>query len=110
VHVVFTIAVALVLAMANLFYRDVKYLFELVLTIWMFLTSVLYPVTLIGGRTGRLLQFNVMTPIIEAYRDVLLRGRLPHAGFAAAALVSAVLLALAWLMFHRSEFQFAENI
>lgn len=110
VHTMFTIAVALILAMANLFYRDVKYLFELVLTIWMFLTSVLYPVALIGGRTGRLLQLNVMTPIIEAYRDVLLRGRFPDSAFAATAAVSAILLAIAWVMFHRAEFQFAENI
>ena len=35
---------ALLLAMANLFYRDVKYLFEIVLTVWMFATSVVYPV------------------------------------------------------------------
>ena len=28
------------LAMANLFYRDVKYLFEVVITVWMFATSV----------------------------------------------------------------------
>ena len=37
-------ASALLLAMANLFYRDVKYLFEVVITVWMFATSVLYPV------------------------------------------------------------------
>ena len=36
--------IALLLAMANLFYRDVKYLFEVVITVWMFATSVLYPV------------------------------------------------------------------
>ena len=30
--------------MGNLFYRDVKYLFEVVITVWMFATSVVYPV------------------------------------------------------------------
>jgi ABC-type polysaccharide/polyol phosphate export permease len=110
VHTVFTIAVALLLSMANLFCRDVKYLFELVLTVSMFLTSVLYPVSLVGGRTGRLLRLNVMTPIIEAYRDVVLRGHFPGAGFAVTALLSVVILGIAWVMFHRAEFQFAENI
>ena len=43
VHVAFTAGMALLLAMANLFYRDVKYLFEIVITVWMFATSVLYP-------------------------------------------------------------------
>src|SRR5712692_161680 len=36
VHVCFTVAVAMILAMANLFYRDVRYLFDIVLTVWMF--------------------------------------------------------------------------
>ena len=40
---------ALLLAMANLFYRDVKYLFEVIITVWMFATSVVYPIALVGG-------------------------------------------------------------
>src|SRR5439155_23868178 len=77
VHVCFTIAVAMILAMANLFYRDVRYLFDIVLTVWMFSTSVLYPMSLVGGKTGRVLALNPMTPIIDAYRNVLIRGVAP---------------------------------
>jgi hypothetical protein len=51
VHIIFTISISLLLAMANLFYRDVKYLFEIVITIWMFLSAVLYPGQS-GHRTG----------------------------------------------------------
>ena len=75
--IMFTLSISLLLAMANLFYRDVKYLFELVLTIWMFLSAVLYPVSQVAGLTGRIMAVNPMTPILEAYRDVLLRGRFP---------------------------------
>src|SRR5262249_42814807 len=39
VEAIFTCAVALVLAMANLFYRDVKYVLEVAIMIWMFATS-----------------------------------------------------------------------
>jgi lipopolysaccharide transport system permease protein len=111
VHVIFTISISLVLAMANLFYRDVKYLFELVITIWMFVSAVLYPVDRVGGMTGRLLTLNPMTPILEGYRDVLLRGRLPDSSaFLVTALVSVALLIVAWVIFHRAEYEFAENI
>jgi ABC-type polysaccharide/polyol phosphate export permease len=107
----FTAGVALVLAMANLFYRDVKYLFEVVIVAWMFATSVLYPVSLVGGRAGMLLRLNPMTPIVDAYRSVLLRGQLPPFGpYAAAAGVSVLVLVAAWTVFHRAEFTFAENI
>jgi ABC-type polysaccharide/polyol phosphate export permease len=110
VEFMFAAGVALILAMANLFYRDVKYLFEVVITIGMFATSVLYPVTRFGGTIGALLQFNPMTPIIDAYRAVLLRGDLPSGSFLLSAVVSTVILLVAWLLFHRAEFQFAENV
>ena len=111
IQVMFTAGVCLLLAMANLFYRDVKYLFEVVLTVWMFATAVVYPIDRIGGHLGAWLALNPMTPIIDAYRAVLLRGELPAAGpFLAATLTSVVVLAVGWLVFHRAEFEFAENI
>ena len=110
-HLLFTLSVSLVLAMANLFYRDVKYLFELVLTIWMFMSAVLYPVSQVGGVAGKIMAFNPMTPILEAYRDVLLRGRLPDpVPFLITTVGSALLLVIAWVIFHRAEYEFAENV
>ncbi len=111
VHTLFTIAMALLLAMGNLVYLDVKYLFEIVLAVWMLGTSVVYPVDLIGGWLGMLFMFNPLTPIIDAYRSVLLRGELPAAGpFALASVCAVFLLVVSWLAFHRSEFKFAENV
>ena len=104
---------ALLLAMANLFYRDVKYLFEVVITVWMFATIVLYPMTGVGGTLGTLLSLNPMTPIIDAYRDDPAarraagrdavrcwrrRSRSPRFALGVAC------------CFHRAEFQFAENV
>jgi len=111
VHVVFTAAVALFVAMANLFYRDVKYIFEVVITLWMFATSVLYPVRTMTGRLGTLLRLNPMSAIIDGYRDVIFGARPPDwTSLAAAALLSVVMLLGVWVQFHRSEFEFAERI
>ncbi len=111
VQVLFTAGVSLLLAMANLFFRDVKYIFEVVLTLWMFASSVVYPVKMVGGKLAVLLQLNPMAPIIDAYRSVLLLNELPPMGpFWLAAALSVVMLAGAWLWFHRIEFQFAESV
>jgi lipopolysaccharide transport system permease protein len=111
VHIMFTLAISLLLAMANLFYRDVKYLFELVLTVWMFVSAVLYPVSQVGGWMGRLMAVNPVTPILEAYRDVILRGQLPEASsFLVTTMASAIFLAVSWVIFHRAEYAFAENV
>jgi lipopolysaccharide transport system permease protein len=111
VHIMFTAGIALIVSMANLFYRDVKYLFEIVLTVWMFATSVVYPVGNVSGRLGQVLLLNPMTPIIDAYRSVLLYKSLPADGpFLYATVVSLLTLAIGWVMFHRAEFTFAERV
>ena len=54
-----------------------------------------------------------MTPIIDAYRAVLLLGpALPGDGRSRSqpSPPRSLLLAGAWVMFHRAEFEFAENI
>lgn len=111
VHVMFTLSIALLLAMANLFYRDVKYLFELLLTVWMFMSAVLYPVSQVGGWMGRIMTINPMTPILDGYRDVILRGVVPApSAFLVTTAISAIGLVIAWVIFHRAEFAFAENV
>ena len=59
------------------------------ITIWMFGTSVLYPVSGVGGAAGLLLRLNPMTPIIDAYRDILFSNEWPLAPeFLVAAVIS----------------------
>lgn len=109
IQVFFTAGIGLLISMANLFLRDVKYLFEMVLTIWMFATSVVYPVDVVGGKLGAVLRLNPMTPIIEGYRSVILRGDLPPVGpTLAAATLALATLVIGWLIFHRAEYKFAE--
>jgi len=111
VHLMFTLSISLLLAMGNLFYRDVKYLFELVITVWMFMSAVLYPVSQVGGWAGSVMAFNPMTPILNGYRDVLLRGVAPDpSAFLITTAVSAILMVVSWVIFHRAEFAFAENV
>ena len=111
VQLMFTAGLGLLLAVANLYFRDVKYIFDVVLALWMFATPVVYPVRGIGGLAGALIQANPMTPIIDGYRAVLLRGEMPDmVPFTAAAFVSFVLCVGSWIVFHRTEYTFAENI
>jgi ABC-type polysaccharide/polyol phosphate export permease len=110
VLVLFTAAIALLVAMGNLFYRDVKYLFEIVISVWMFASSVVYPIERVGGRLGAALQLNPMTHLIDAFRAVVIEGHAPGAAFAVTALLALALFTGSWLLFHAAEFEFAENL
>lgn len=110
VQVMFSAGLGLILSAANLFWRDTRHLIDALLMVWMFATSVVYPVDRVGGRLGAILALNPMTPVIDSYRAVLLDGRLPAPGpLAYAAVVAAVLLFVGWLTFHRREITFAER-
>jgi len=108
--VIFTAATSLLVSMANLFYRDVKYLFEIVIAVWMFATSVVYPIGRVGGRLGAALALNPMTHLIDAFRAVLLDQRMPGMAFGFTFAASIALLGIAWVTFHLAEFDFAENL
>jgi lipopolysaccharide transport system permease protein len=105
----FAAALALALSVANLFFRDVQHVVEVVLLVWMFASSVVYPVGQVGGPIGRVLALNPLTTIIDAYRALLFGGALPSANAMLwTAGVTAAMLVFAWTLFHRVEHLAAE--
>jgi ABC-type polysaccharide/polyol phosphate export permease len=89
----------------------VKYLVEALVTVWMFATSVVYPTERVGGWLGTALLLNPLTPLVEAYRSCILYNRVPPLpGMLYVTTISILLLAGAWLVFHRAEFKFAESV
>lgn len=111
VQIVFMAGLGLLLSMANLFYRDVGFLFRSIIQLWMFVTCVVYELEATAPWKRFLIQLNPMTPIIRAYRDCLIIGRSPFdATFGYASAVAFVTLLLGWSWFRKREFEFAENI
>lgn len=111
VQVVFMLGLSLLLSMANLFYRDVGFIFRTVVQLWMFLTCVVYHLEATKGWKRTLIQLNPMTPIIRAYRDCLFEGRSPFDwSYWLAIGVSITLCITAWYWFARREADFAEHI
>lgn len=111
VQILFMAGMAMILSMANLFYRDVNFLFRAVVQLWMFVTCVVYQLDSATGWKRALIHLNPMTPIIRAYRDCLLFGRWPGDwAFWNAAVVSLLLFVVGWHWFRRREHEFAEYI
>jgi len=99
------------LAMGNLYYRDVQHIIGVFLRMWMFATAVIYPIKVSNPRLQMILNLNPMTPIINAYRDVVIAGRLPDLiDLGPAILAAVVFFSAGWIIFHRVEFTFADNV
>lgn len=120
---VLTAAAALFLSCANLFFRDVKYIVQVLLTFGVFFTPVFFDATMLGPSTRRIVMLNPLSPILEGLRLSVVQGHnllapiVQGGGYAwhpaelaySAAFAVVALLASA-LLFHRSEFIFAEYV
>ena len=66
------VGVGLWLAALNVQYRDVQYVIPFIVQIWLFVTPVIYPVSLVPASYRWLLSFNPMGGLINAYRNSIL--------------------------------------
>jgi ABC-type polysaccharide/polyol phosphate export permease len=64
----FTAAAGLFLSCANLFFRDVKYIVQVVLTFGIFFTPVLFLPATFGALGAKLLMLNPIAPLLEGLR------------------------------------------
>ncbi len=111
VHLIFTYALALLLSAANVFLRDTKHVVNNLLTLWFFLTPILYPLSQIPEAFRPLVYLNPAAVITLAYQDLFFWGRWPAWGpLAGVAALSLVLLVLAVVVFEHYKEYFAEKI
>lgn len=110
VLVLVTFGVSGPLAVANLFFRDVKYLVEVIVTFAIFFTPVFYEASLFG-QWAPFFMLNPMAPVLEGLRSAVILNETPDLGWLAYSATSGVLLGwLAVYLFARFEPEFAENI
>jgi lipopolysaccharide transport system permease protein len=70
------VGVGLWLSALNVEYRDIRYAIPFLIQIWMFVSPVIYPVSMVKEKYQWLLALNPMGGVIKAYRASLL-GHMP---------------------------------
>ena len=120
----FATGVALALSVANVYFRDTQYFLTIVLQLWLYLTPIIYPLSLVDEASadiGPLLgtpvtlaaiyQLNPMVHFVNVFRQLLYDNRWPD--------LSEWLICLAWalgsvilglIVFRRNEKKLAEAL
>ena len=102
--------IGMLFACANLFFRDVKYIVEVILTFGIFFTPVFYEAEMFG-KWAPVLLLNPVGSILEAINSVVVLHHAPDLFWLAySATWSIGGLLISWNIFHKAEFAFAENI
>ena len=119
-----TLGTALIVSCANLFFRDVKYIVQVLITFGVFFTPVFYEPAVFGPRWVGLQMANPLSPILEGLRLSITQGHnllrpLMDANGAViwtplylywSAAVAVIVLLGGALVFHRAQFRFAEYV
>ena len=104
-------AVSLLLSAAHLRWRDVGVAIPVLVQLGMFASPVIYPLGLVPEAWRPWYLLNPLAGIINAFRDVLLRGQQPDPfPLACAAAVTACALPIAYLVFKRAEATMADLV
>jgi len=108
--VLFTSGLGLFLSAANLFFRDVKYIVEIILMFGIFFTPVFYEANTFGKYKTFLLA-NPVGSILESINSVVVLHKMPDAHwFLYAGISSIIVFIIGLTVFHKLEPLFAENI
>lgn len=111
IHILFMLGLAFPLAALNVFFHDVRFLVGVVLTMWFYMTPVIYPVELVPDRYRIFFDLNPNSLFINAYRRVLLEGTGPGLDRVFLGTVIALLTFLiGYYLFKRMESGFADRI
>jgi lipopolysaccharide transport system permease protein len=117
IEVVFVLGLALVLAAAAVYFRDLQHLLGIVLQVWFYSAPIVYPMTLVHDQLGdtgwkiTLYNLNPLVRFVEAFRDVLYDMRFPpldHLAYLVGVSFGALLAGVA--VFGRLEGKLAEEL
>jgi len=107
-----SLAVGLWLSALNVQFRDVRYTIPFITQLWMFITPIAYPSSLIQDPTLRLIySLNPMTGVVEGFRWALLgTDTAPNAMILVSAAAAFILLISGLFYFRRMERTFADVV
>lgn len=110
IQVMLMTGISLMLSTFNLFYRDVQYLVNLLLMLWMYLSPVVYALSLVPKNLVFIYKLNPMVGIIEGYRSSLLGHPFDKGAIVWALLISFIIFLLGFWIFKKSEATFADIV
>lgn len=104
------LGVGLLLAALTVKYRDIRHALPFAIQTWMFITPIIYPLSLVPVRWRWLLVLNPFTGIVEGFRSALGGRAFDWPALLVSAVISVAILIGSTLAFRRIERDFADLV
>lgn len=103
-------AVGMWMSALNVKYRDIRYALPFIIQLWMFVSPVIYPLSLVPPKWRWLLMSNPLTGVIEGFRSALFGWEFNWVALALSTGITLALLVSSAYIFRRMEKDFADVI
>ncbi len=108
IHMVFTLGMVSLIASLSVFIRDIKHFIGTALSLWFFLTPIIYPLSMVPEPLRWVIKLNPMFPFIELYHQSLLHHAISFHMLAYAVAMALLCIVFSLLFFERSKHAFAD--
>lgn len=71
---IFAVGFGLLLSAYAVFFKDLNHIYSVVITAWMYLTPIIYPIDIIPDKYRTIIEANPMYYYISLFRDIVLNG------------------------------------
>ncbi len=108
----FALGISFISAATNVFLKDTRNFLDVVMTLWWFLTPIIYPMKNVFPSAARIVyMINPMASIVESYRLLFYNNAWPAPDFLARTLISCVITLVAgWIFFAKLSPRFVEEL
>ena len=111
VEYMMALGIALISSSLTVYFRDLEHILAIVAMAWLYSTPICYPETMVPEKYLSLYRLNPVTPVVNAYRDVLYYGKTPDlTTLLLAAGIGLITILLGVLIFGKLQRRFAEEL
>lgn len=105
---IFALGLSLILATYSVFFRDIQYLWGVFISIWMYLTPIIYPVSIIPKQYLWFYEhLNPMYFYVQQFRSIVLDGKVFSLElFLQGSIIAAIFLLIGLFLFNRKQDDF----
>ncbi len=104
---VFTMGVGLILSAISVFLRDMFYIYGIIMTLWMYITPIMYDISMISQELQVYFKLNPLYHYIDFARTIILYNKIPSPfAFAVCAGTAIITLIIGVLVFKKNQDKF----
>ena len=109
VEYILALGITMIMSAVDVYFRDLEHILGIISMAWMFMTPIMYDLSIVPDRLKPIFQLNPMTSIVTAYRDILYAGGVPKLETLGVSLGMGILfLVIGFLVFGKLKRRFSE--